>query len=100
MCVVFELQLRYEVEWSRQQKVLRWRWTYTRAQEAIDRSNGRNGYRARIALEKQAFMRQVLRELRQRGEKLYFNQGQQILVRRKVLAPVLKERIRPRGGRF
>jgi hypothetical protein len=80
---VFELQLRYQVEESKQQKVLRWRWTYTGAQEAVDRSNGRNGYRARIALEKQTFIRQVLRELRQRGEKLYSVEGQEILSRGK-----------------
>jgi hypothetical protein len=80
---VFELQLAYQVEESMQPKVFRWRWTYTAAQEAIDRSNGRNGYRARIALEKKAFIRQVLRELKQRGEKLYSVKGQPIPVRRK-----------------
>ena len=81
---VFELQLPYQVEESKQARVFRWRWTYTTAQEAIDRSVGRNGYRARIALEKKAFIRQVLRELRERGERLYSVEGQQMPVRGKT----------------
>jgi hypothetical protein len=81
---VFELQLRYQVEESKHQNVFRWRWTYTGAQERIDRSIGKDGYRARMALEKQVFIRQVLRELRERGENLHSVEGRETLVRRKT----------------
>jgi hypothetical protein len=81
---VFELLLPYELEESKQATVFRWRWTYTKAQEAIDRSSGINGCRARHAIEKQAFIRQVLRELRDRGEKLYSVEGQKMPVRGKT----------------
>ena len=82
---VFELLLPYQVEESEQATVFRWRWTYTAEQEAIDRkSGGGNGCRARHALEKQAFIRQVLRELRDRGEKLYSVEGRRMPVRRRA----------------
>jgi hypothetical protein len=78
---VFELLLPYQVEESNQARAFRSQWTYTGAQEAIDRSTGKNGYRARHALEKRAFIRQILRELRHRSERLYSVEGQQVLVR-------------------
>ena len=82
---VFELLLPYQVEESEQATVFRWRWTYTAEQEAIDRkSGGGDGCRARHALEKQAFIRQVLRELRDRGEKLYSVEGRRMPVRRRA----------------
>jgi len=42
-----------------------------------------NGQRIRHILEKQAFIRQVVRELRERGEKLYSVEGQKIPIRGK-----------------
>jgi hypothetical protein len=82
---VFELLLPYQVEASNQFTVFRWRWTYTDAQKAIDAKNGiTRGQRARHALEKQAFIRQVQRELRERGEKLYSVDGQKMPVRGKA----------------
>jgi hypothetical protein len=72
---VFELLLPYQVEESKQATVFRWGWTYTGTQEAIDRTSGINGCRARHAIEKHAFIRQVLRELKGRGEKLYSVEG-------------------------
>jgi hypothetical protein len=81
---MFELLLLYQVEES-EQAAFRWRWTYTAEQEAIDRkSGGGDGCRARHALEKQAFIRQVLRELRDRGEKLYSVEGRPMPVRGKA----------------
>jgi len=80
---VFELLLPYQLQESKQATVFRWRWTYTRAQEALERGSGINGCRARHALEKRAFIRQVLRELRDRGERLYSVEGQRIPVRGK-----------------
>jgi hypothetical protein len=81
---VFELLLPYQVEESEKATVFRWRWTYTAAQEAVDRKTGGEGCRARHALEKQAFIRQVLRELRGRGDKLYSVEGRQLPVRGKA----------------
>jgi len=79
---VFELLLPYQLEGSEKATVFRWRWTYTDAQRTIDASNGlTNGRRARHTLEKQAFIRQVQRELRERCEKLYSVDGQKIPVR-------------------
>jgi len=82
---MFELLLPYQLEGSEKATVFRWRWTYTNAQRAIDASNGlTSGRRARHTLEKQAFIRQVQRELRERGEKLYCVDGQKIPVRGKA----------------
>jgi len=81
---VFELLLPYQVEGSKQATTFRWRWTYTDAQSASDVRIGIiAGQRARHALEKQAFIRQVLRELRDHGEKLYSVDGQEVPVRGK-----------------
>jgi len=83
---VFELLLPYRIEGSEQATVFRWRWRYTDAQRALDAQIGIiNGQRARHALEKQAFIRQVLRELRERGERLYSIEGQKIPVRGKAI---------------
>lgn len=82
---VFELLLPYQVEESEEATVFRWRWTYTAEQEAIDRmSGGGSGCRARHAVEKQVFIRQVLRELRDRGDKLYSVEGRPMPVRGKA----------------
>jgi hypothetical protein len=81
---VFELLLPYRLEESKQARAFRWRWTYTGAQEALDRTTGRDGYRARHTIEKQAFIRQVLRELRERGEGLYCLEEERVLVRGKT----------------
>jgi hypothetical protein len=82
---VFELLLPYQVEASEKATVFRWRWTYTDTQSAIDSESGiTNGHRARHVLEKQAFIRQIIRELRQKGERLYSLDGQKIPVRGKA----------------
>jgi len=81
---VFELLLPYQVEKSDQATVFRWRWTYTAEQEAIDLKSGAYACRARHVVEKHAFIRQVLRELRQRGDKLYSVEGQRMPIRGKV----------------
>jgi len=81
---VFELVLPYQVEQSEQATVFRWRWTYTAEQEAIDLKSGAYACRARHVVEKHAFIRQVLRELRQRGDKLYSVEGQRMPIRGKV----------------
>ena len=81
---VFELLLPYQLEESEQSTVFRRRWTYSARQEAIDRKSGVEVCRARHALEKQAFIRQVLRELRDRGEKLYSVEGRGPPVRGKA----------------
>jgi len=81
---VFELVLPYQVEKSEQSTVFRWRWTYTAEQEAIDLKSGGYACRARHVVEKHAFIRQVLRELRQRGDKLYSVEGQRMPIRGKV----------------
>ena len=81
---VFELLLPYQVEGSKQATVFRWRWTYTDTQRAVDAGCGiTHGHRARDTLEKQAFIRQILRELREHGEKLYSVEGQKLPVRGK-----------------
>src|SRR5262245_42392177 len=81
---VFELLLPWQLEGSKQATMFRWRWTYPDAQSASDVRIGIiDGQRARHALEKQAFIRQVLRELMDHGEKLYSVDGQQIPVRGK-----------------
>jgi len=82
---VFELLLPYQIEETKQATAFRWRWTYTDMQRAVEAKSGiTNGYRARHTLEKQSFIRQVLRELRERGEKLYSVEGQKIPVRGKL----------------
>jgi hypothetical protein len=81
---VFELLLPYHIEESEQATAFRWRWTYTAEQEEIDGRSGGAGCRARHALEKQAFIRQVLRELRSRGDKLYSVNGRILPVRGKA----------------
>jgi hypothetical protein len=81
---VFELQLPYQVEKSEEATVFRWRWTYTAEQEAIDLKSGAYACRARHVVEKHAFIRQVMRELRQRGDKLYSVEGQRMPIRGKV----------------
>ena len=83
---VYELLLPHQVEGSKQTTVFRWRWTYTDTQKAMDgRSGIINGRRARHAVEKRAFIRQVLRELRQQGETLYSVDGQKMPVRGKAV---------------
>src|ERR1700746_657971 len=58
---LFEFLLPYQVEASKEATVFRWRWMYSDAQRAIDAKCGiTNGQRVRHALEKQAFIRQVL----------------------------------------
>jgi hypothetical protein len=78
---VFELLLPCQVEESDQSTVFRRRWTYPATQEATDRKGGAEVCRA---LEKQAFIRQVMRELRDRGEKLYSVEGRGMPVRGKA----------------
>jgi hypothetical protein len=81
---LFELLLPYQLEASEKATVFRWRWMYTDTQRSIDAGCGiTNGHRTRHALEKQAFIRQILRELRQKGERLYSLDGQKIPVRGK-----------------
>ena len=80
----FELLLPYQVEESEEATVFRRRWTYTTQQEATDRKSGVEVCRARHALEKQTFIRQVLRELRDRGETLYSVEGRRTPVRGKA----------------
>lgn len=81
---VFELLLPYQLEESEKATVFRWRWTYTDTQRATDAKCGiLNGQRIRHAIEKQAFIRQILRELREQGQKLYSVDGQKIPVRGK-----------------
>jgi hypothetical protein len=83
---VFELLLPYQVEGSEKATVFRWRWMYTNTQRAIDAGCGiTTGVRTRHALEKQAFIRRVLRELRQRGETLYSVDGQNMPIRGKAM---------------
>ena len=84
---MFELLLPFEIEGSKQAGVFRWRWTCTDVQKATDGKSGIiDGHRARHTLEKRAFIRQVQRELKQRGEKLYSVEGQHVPVRGKTLA--------------
>jgi hypothetical protein len=84
---VYELLLRYQVEGSKQAEVFRWRWTYTDVQKAMDGKSGIiNGHRVRSTLEKRAFIRQVQRELKLRGERLYSVEGQEVPVRGKTIA--------------
>jgi hypothetical protein len=65
--------------------VFRRRRIYADAQRAADaRCAIVNGYRTRHALEEQAFIRQIIREVRERGEKLYPVDGEKIPVRGKV----------------
>jgi len=73
---VYELLLPHQVDGSKQITLFRWRRTYTDTQKPTDGKSGTiNGHRARHTLEKRAFIRQVLRELRQRGERLYSVHG-------------------------
>jgi hypothetical protein len=81
---VFELLLPYQIERSEEATVFRWRWTYTAEQQALDLKSGAYACRARHVLEKHAFIRQVLRELRQRGDKLYSIEGKRMPIRGKV----------------
>jgi hypothetical protein len=81
---MFELLLPYKVETSQEATMFRRRWTYTAQQEAIDLKSGIYACRARHVLEKHAFIRQVLRELNQRGEKLYSVEGRRVPVRGKA----------------
>jgi len=77
---VFELLLPYQLEESEKATVFRWRWTYTDAQRAIDASNGlTSGRRARHTLEKQAFIRQVQRELREEARNCTPSTGRKFL---------------------
>lgn len=86
--LLFELQLAYQIEGSKEVAVFRWRWTYTDSQKMRDENLGIiNARRARHFVEKRAFIRQVQRELKQRGERLYYLEGQQVPVRGKTIAP-------------
>jgi hypothetical protein len=92
---VFEFVLSYQVERSNELAAFRWRWRYSKTQQVLYGNAGLSGYKDRHARELQSFVRQILRELKDKGERLYSIDGQQTRVRGEAGAELTMPSSRP-----
>jgi hypothetical protein len=74
----FELVLVYRVAGSERTAFIRWAWTYSGTQEAIDTAAGVEGYEARYKRQLAAFERHVINELKASGCCLYSVPGEEL----------------------
>jgi hypothetical protein len=74
----FELVLVYRVAGSERTAFIRWAWSYSGAQEAVDTAAGVEGYDTRHMRQLAAFERHVMNELKASGCSLYSVPGEEL----------------------